>query len=340
LDSWSLGSSPAAQAEVEMTATTPYDQRQIILYYWNKGVRTAKKIHTLTKIPTSTIYYNLKKLKNTGKVAQVKRAGRPRTYSNEVSQKIRRYVQKNPSITTRTLVAELGGAISQSTVVRHLRTLGYKNDLPRAVPMLTLLQKEKRVDWAKRHLNDDWNKTLFTDETAFQLFRNTVGQWYKGARPIRRVPKNRRKIFAWGGFSKKGKTDLFCFREIMTAEFYVGILKKNIEGIKGMLGKKFRFQQDNDPKHTSRLAKSYLEKNVPEVIDWPAGSPDLNPLENLWSLVKKNVEKRMPRNLNELESFMVEEWQQIPNSTLNSLVKSMKNRCELVLKNNGDYINY
>jgi hypothetical protein len=47
-------------------------------------------------------------------------------------------------------------------------------------------------------------KTLFTDETAFQLFRNTIERWYKDKRPVRRVPKDRRKIFAWGGFVPRG----------------------------------------------------------------------------------------------------------------------------------------
>jgi transposase len=323
-----------------MTATTPQNQRQLMLYYWNTGVRTAKKIHTLTKIPISTIYYNLRKLKKTNDIKQSKGAGRPRTISHELSQKIRRLVEKKPSVSLRTLVVELGGAVSRSTLARHLKSLGYKNKVPTAAPMLTRLQRRKRVKWAKEHLHDCWTNTFFSDETAFQLFRNTVGQWHKGARPIRRIPKDRRKILAWGGFCKKGKSKLHCFREKMTAEVYVGILRKHIADIKTLLGEKWRFQQDNDPKHTSRLAKSYLTSNMPKVIDWPSNSPDLNPVENLWNLVKKNVEKRMPRNLEELEIFMKEEWDLIPNSTLKNLVSSMKKRCKEVIKKNGDHINY
>ena len=64
----------------------------------------------------------------------------------------------------------------------------------------------------------------------------------------------------------------------------------------------------------------------PEVMDWPSNSPDLNPIENLWSIVKRNVEKKMPKNISDLRRFMIEEWDDIPQSTLIGLVRSMKRR--------------
>src|SRR6185312_17376249 len=99
-----------------------------------------------------------------------------------------------------------------------------------------------------------------------------------------------------------------------------------------MLGKKWRLQQDNDPKHTSRIAKEFLTDHVPKVMDWPSCSPDLNPIENLWAIVKDNVEKRMPKNLKDLEKFMTEEWNAIPESVLNNLVNSMQRCCGLVIE--------
>ena len=64
-------------------------------------------------------------------------------------------------------------------------------------------------------------------------------------------------------------------------------------------------------------------------MEWPANSPDLNPIENLWHLVKRNAEKRMPEN-----------WNFIPDSMLINLVWSMRRRCELVIENNGERISY
>lgn len=326
-----------------MTESKQERQRKTILHLWNEGVRNGCEIHARTNIPLSTIYDNIKKLKNNQTVDHAGGNGRPKKITGGASKALGQYIRRNSSISTRTLtkkLSQIGVEVSHMTISRHLSAHGYKKALPMATPMLTNAHKQKRVEWAQQHLNDNWNRTLFSDETAFQLFRNTVERWYKGVRPIRPMPKDRTKIFAWGGFCLAGKTSLFCFRQIMDAKFFVEILQKHIPEINQMLGDDWRLQQDNDPKHTSRLAKEFLRENVPEVMDWPSNSPDLNPIENLWAIVKGNVEKRMPKNLNELERFMAEEWWAIPETVVINLVGSMKRRCELIIEKNGERISY
>ena len=86
-----------------------------------------------------------------------------------------------------------------------MKELGYKSSLPTGTPMLTANHKAKRVEWAREHLNDSWEKTLFSDETAFHLFRNTIKRWYRDSKPIRPLPEDRQKISLGEGFVPKGR---------------------------------------------------------------------------------------------------------------------------------------
>jgi hypothetical protein len=90
----------------------------------------------------------------------------------------------------------------------------------------------------------------------------------------------------------------------MDGPYYVQILEDNLlHGAKAQFGQRWRSQYGNDPKHRSRVAKSFLDERVPETIDCPSNSPDDNPTENLWSILERSVEKRKPLNIGELEPF-------------------------------------
>lgn len=326
-----------------MPSSKQETQRQAILHFWKQGIRNAIEIQSLTKIPISTVRRNLKKIQDTGDVKHKGGNGRIKKITANASRTVGQYIRRQPSISARSIadkLKDIGVDVSRSTVTRHLASLGYQNALPLRTPMLTAAHKQKRVEWAQKHKDDNWRKTLFSDETSFQLFRNTIKHWYKNARPIRPMPKDRSKIFAWGGFCINGTTSLFCFRRIMDAKFYTEILETHLPEVRNMLRGNWRLQQDNDPKHTSRIAKEFLDKNVPEVMDWPSNSPDLNPIENLWAIVKRNVELRGPKNLSELERFLGEEWGNIPNSLIVNLVNSMPQRCREVIEKNGERISY
>lgn len=110
-----------------MTTSALETQRQTALHFWNQGVRPAKEIHTLTKIPTPRIYYNLRKLKKTGGVEHKKGAGRPPIVSAKTPRAIGQHVRRDPIISLGSLATKISRnnvQVSHETIRRHLHALG------------------------------------------------------------------------------------------------------------------------------------------------------------------------------------------------------------------------
>lgn len=109
------------------------------------------------------------------------------------------------------------------------------------------------------------------------------------------------------------------------------------------------FQQDNAPSHTAHLVRDYLTKLGYEVIDWPPISPDLNPIENLWTLLKQKIYQLQPellhmRNNSATLELMIataqQAWQELDLSILEHLSETMPHRVEAIIKSNGWYTKY
>ncbi len=91
--------------------------------------------------------------------------------------------------------------------------------------------------------------------------------------------------------------------------------------------------QHNHPKHTAKMTTALLLKL--KVMEWKSMSPDLNPIEHMWGILMRKVEKHHVSNIQQLRDVLVEEWKRMPATTCAALVNSMPRRIKAVLDNNG-----
>ena len=152
-------------------------------------------------------------------------------------------------------------------------------------------------------------------------------------------------IMIWGCMTQFGPGLITRIDWALDGELYCEILKDELVNSLKYYGINLNhviFQHDNDPKHKSKIATECLERLKINVIDWPAQSPDLNPIEHLWKQLKYELCKydNSPRGMLELWSRVQEKWNSFDKETCLKLIESMPNRIEQVYKAKGGYIKY
>ena len=102
----------------------------------------------------------------------------------------------------------------------------------------------------------------------------------------------------------------------------------------------FIFQQDNAPSHTSKLLKNFFQENDIKLLPWPANSPDINPIENIWGHISFELSKMSLKSIKSLKEEILDIWNNLDSYYLHKLGNSITNRLREVIENNGRHTKY
>lgn len=210
------------------------------------------------------------------------------------------------------------------------------------------------MKWCQERLHwtiVDWMKVCWSDESSVEVRGSgtrvtrvwrTKGERFHEDCIAPSFKSGRQSVMMWGCFigTKLGPLAL-CPEGKMNAIKYCEVLEKNLLGFWEKIDKDAILMEDGCPIHRAKYSQAWRRENGISTMDWPAQSPDLNPIENLWQQLKVAVEKRAPRSKEQLLIVLQEEWKKLGDKdVLKSLVKSMKKRVRSVIEANGKPIKY
>ena len=308
----------------------------------NEMGHSIRKIAADMNINHKTVQRWLKKYKSCNNVDRNNGSGRKKIINDDQINIILDIIKSDNLLTANQInekIKYLNINIATQTIRNILHSHNYEYIAPQEKPLLTESHKRKRSEWALKYLNTDWRYVIFSDEAS--TWKGLCGhhRWVNknDVNDVEKIVKHPIKRHIWGMISRTKINHIHIFDGILDADKYVDILTQN-------LSPKYKnnliFQQDNDPKHTSKKVQKMLADNNIKYLDWPSNSPDLNPIENVWSILKMKIAKHRTNSTGEFEKCIIDEWNNISFITISNIIKSMPVRIMKVIANNGDLINY
>lgn len=218
-------------------------------------------------------------------------------------------------------------------------------------PRLERVHLVRRVAFSRWYLThpEVWQRIIYSDEKRFNL--DGPDKWHKywsDERKPKRTYITRQQggggVMIWAAFSSTGKTQVaFCSNRLNSIA-YTQILEQHLIPYANIhYNDNYLYQQDNATPHVSQHSRAWFAAHNIWLIDWPARSPDLNPIENLWSILARKVYRNGQRqfdSVDELKLAIVESWGEIQVETLTTLVESMSQRCLDCVATQGKKVAY
>jgi transposase len=254
------------------------------------------------------------------------------------------------------LESKLNVKVCDRTVRNVLHEAGLGAVEKEEKPKLSPKNVKARLEFARSHRYwtvEDWKGVIWSDETKISRFCSDGRSWCwvrdgEGRQPhhVKETVKHGGgSIMIWGCMTAHGPGFMCRIEGTMDQHLYKQILGGELLQTISWYGMNINeviFQHDNDPKHKARSVQEWLNEQPFDVLPWPPQSPDLNPIEHLWALLKRrlNQYERPPNGMAELWERVQEQWEKIDKEACLRLIESMPRRIAAVLKAKGRWTDY
>jgi transposase len=320
------------------------DKWEIVHLYKSKTL-SLRAIAKKLKCDDKTVRRIINYYRDTGVVSPPKHSGRPSIVNEDTRELIDRLINKDDTTTSAALAQivqqKTGKRVSSRTIQRVRRgPLGRHPVHEVITKSLGEGAKQNRVLFAQKLLTMNLHHVMWSDEKQWQLDSTGQVHWVKkGApTPTREVKVISASVMVWGCVWRSGKSDLYVCDANIDADYYINILTNNLLPCIPDLNR-YTFQHDNAPAHTAKKTKNWLTNFAVKYFDdWPANSPDLNPIEHVWSWMTTFVKKEAPTDKKSLEKAILSAWEEIPQTIIHSYIGHLNNVCQQVIAAKGDHI--
>jgi transposase len=294
------------------------------------------------------------KIKNGEALANRIGQGRRRSTTNSDDRLLTIMTKRDRTQPLKVLAAKwieaIGKTVSKDTVSRRLRSNGLNSYVQKKKPFRNRIRVRTRRLWCNRMQlwnADQWARVIRSDESHFELV-NRVNRTF-----VRRTAKEKDCAFnfrprlqggggsvsVWGCFTASGPGPILFYEGRLNRFRYVtlmgAVLPQLVDDLSSDQDGDWYFQQDNAPCHRADYTMQWFDQQEIRVLPWPPTSPDLNPIENVWSIIDRELAKVKIGSVAQLKEEIKRIWYEISDQTWADLSKSVSGRVITILRQKG-----
>lgn len=324
----------------------------------------SKGIMKLLKVSRGAVRSTLQNAHLRANGVSLPKSGMPKVYSIRDMRYLVRYIKKYPDDTYQQVRDAQGKKYSDSTIKRELRTHNIRNWRAAKRPELTDEHRAARLAWCILHRNwrrEEWGLVMWSDECSVErgkgkktkwVFRTPTQKWDHDMIETYKASKGM-TVMVWGCFWDHGRSDLYIMdrdfeskKHGYSANSYIEVLDGQVEPwIEELDDPGYIFMQDNAPIHTAHKVRDWFADRGIIVMNWPPYSPDLNPIEHIWHLLKQMMVEIYPelsackgkseQDRENIGDALKACWAAIPKARFDALYQTMSHRIEACIAADG-----